>query len=155
MRLVGVPISVVCGAMLCACSGGADAPPVGPVVLTCPTANVSLCTDATGAVNVRAALTDAVTRLRPSLSTTANGVVTTELSALKAAVDAGSISAARASAERLRTSIATLRGNAALTPDLVTLDAITLAIITAQVALGVTPTQLTIGSADVSATPSH
>lgn len=152
MRFVGISGLVGSAALLGACGGGGDTPPVGPVVLSCPTAAVPLCTDATGATNVRAALTDAVTRLRPSLGTTVSAAVAPELTVLKTAVDAGSITAARSSAERLRVSLTAARGNGILTPDLVTIDAITLAIISVQVALGVTPVQLSTSASDIAAT---
>lgn len=152
MRVTGVAGIVLGAVIFGACGGGADGPPVGPAVLACPTAAVPLCTDAARATIVRAALSDAVTRLRPSLGTAAGAAVTAELSTLKAAVDAGSVGSGRSSADRLRAILATARGNATLTPDLATLDAITLAIIAVQSALGVTPAQLAINSSDASAT---
>jgi hypothetical protein len=145
MMLMAVAVSVT------AC-GGKDTQVVAPTVQTCPAAAVPLCTDATGAAAVRAAITDAVTRLRPSLGTAATAAIGTELTTFKTALDAGNVSAARTSALALRASIATLRGTGALSPDLVTLDALTLAIIRAQVALGVTPVQLTVANSDTSDT---
>jgi hypothetical protein len=144
---------VIGGAMLLgACGGGGNDAPVVPALLTCATATVPLCTDAATATGVRAAIADADTRLRPSLSGAAAAAIGTELATFRTAVDGGAVSTARSSADRLRAAITTLRGTGTQTPDLATLDAITLALIRAQAALGVTPAQLDVQSSTTTLT---
>ena len=91
-------------ALLAACGGGGggggeSAAPVAsaspPPPLTCPSAQVTLCTDQAQADALRAALADATDRVLPGISGTTRTEVATRLSALRTAIDGGQVGAAR------------------------------------------------------------
>ena len=123
-----------------ACGGdptGAGDPPD----LTCANATVPLCTDVAYAAAVRTAIADAGGRIAPALSAEAESAVAGDLAELQAALDAGNVTDARAAAESLRDALAALRAVASAA-DLPSLDAIALAVIQAELALGVAPAAL-------------
>ena len=102
--------------------------PTAPLTLRCPTARVPLCTDATRAAAVRAAATDAGSRLAPSLT---NRDASVQLAArfpgLQASLAAGEVTGARAALARARAALAGARTGLATHPgDAPDLDAIAL-----------------------------
>lgn len=113
----------------------------GPSDTTCPDAQVPLCADAAVAGDVRLAVSDAGARLAPALSPEVEAAVAGDLAALEAALDAGNVTDGRAAAAALRSELAARRPTASAA-DLPSLDAITLAVIQAELALGVTPAAL-------------
>jgi len=77
-----------------ACAG-ADGP-VEPSALTCPTAGVALCADPVQAAAVRAAVTDAATRIAPTLNDArVRTALVDGLTTLSAQLEAGDVSRAR------------------------------------------------------------
>lgn len=128
-----------CGVLL-AC-GSDPAGTGGPSDSTCPDAQVPLCTDAAVGADVRLAVSDAGARLAPALSAEAEAAVAGDLAALEAALEAGNVTDGRTAAASLRAALATRRA-AGPEPDLASLDAIALAVIQAELALGVTPAAL-------------
>lgn len=137
MRVQGVLILTF---LLAAC-GSDPAGTGGPSDTTCPDAQVPLCTDAAVAGDVRLAVSDAAARLAPALSAEADAAVAGDLAALEAALDAGNVTDGRSAAASLRAALATRRATGP-DSDLATLDAIALAVIQAELALGVTPAAL-------------
>lgn len=113
----------------------------GPSDSTCPDAQVPLCTDAAVAGDVRLAVSDAAARIAPALSAEAEAAVAGGLAALEAALEAGNVTDGRAAAASVRSALAARRA-AGPASDLASLDAIALAVIQAELALGVTPTAL-------------
>lgn len=113
----------------------------GPSDSTCPDAQVPLCTDAAVASAVGLAVGDAAARLAPALSAEAEAALAGDLAALEAALDAGNVTDGRAAAAALRSELAARRPTATAA-DLPSLDAIALAVIQAELALGVTPAAL-------------
>ncbi len=128
-----------CGVLL-AC-GSDPAASGGPSDTTCPDAQVPLCTDAVAAGDVGLAVSDAAARLAPALSAEAETAVAGDLAALEAALDAGNVTDGRAAAAALRGVLAARRATGP-DSDLASLDAIALAVIQAELALGVTPAAL-------------
>ncbi|HSE26619.1 MAG TPA: hypothetical protein VLA95_00205 [Gemmatimonadales bacterium] len=128
-----------CGVLI-AC-GSDPAGTGGPSDSTCPDAQVPLCADAAVAGDVRLATSDAGARLAPALSAEAEAAVAGDLAALETALDAGNVTDGRAAALSLRAALAARRA-AGPDSDLASLDAITLAVIQAELALGVTPAAL-------------
>ena len=132
---VEAPLVVVLAA-LAAC--GSDSPASPPPDLTCSTASVPYCQNPTTAAIIKIAATDAVTRLLPSLSVTAQTVLSTPLSQLSDAVQSGDITVVRARLVTLDSAILTLRiGHLTpLDPDVPTLDALGLTLLRASEAVG-------------------
>lgn len=137
------PVSAVLALSLALASCGSD--PVesgGPTGAECPGAPVPLCTDVGYATAVLAALGDAAGRIAPAMSTGPRTAVLPGLEALESALDAGDVSGALELALELRATLAAERATAT-EDDLPSLDAITLAVMQAELALGSTPAALT------------
>ncbi|NUR17907.1 MAG: hypothetical protein HOQ12_00090 [Gemmatimonadaceae bacterium] len=102
--------------------------PTAPATLRCPGARVPLCTDATRAAAVHAAVSDAGSRLAPSLtSRDASAQLGEHLTGLEASLSAGDVTGARAALVRTRGALAEARAGLASHPgDAPDLDAIAL-----------------------------
>lgn len=81
-------------ALLAACGGGGDGTPT-PAPLSCPTAQVVLCTDSAAAAALKIALADATDRVLPGLDARVRADIAPHLSALRVAIESGQVSAAR------------------------------------------------------------
>lgn len=100
-----------------------------------------LCSDAAYAARVQAAAGDALARLAPTLPDGLRDALLPDLQALAAALDAGAVGDASRAAQDLRAALASGRATAA-SGELPSLDAIALAVIQAEHALGLTPSPL-------------
>jgi hypothetical protein len=114
----GALVAVVALLLGGACGGGGDdddggGGPVGTQPVTCPSANVPVCTSGTGAT-ARDVVSDASGRSTPALeNTAARTALTTNLGQLDAAIGGGNITDARAALTRAREAITTARGQLA------------------------------------------
>lgn len=119
-------LALVATMIVAGCQGGDG--PAAPVTLRCPAARVALCTDASRAAAVRAAATDAGTRLAPSLTNRdASEQLAVRLAGLEASLAAGEVTAARTALARAHAALAEARAALATHPgDAPDLDAIAL-----------------------------
>jgi hypothetical protein len=127
-------LSIVSVLAACSSSPTSNNPPA----LTCPSAAVPLCSNATQAAAIKASAADATTRLLPSLSTSTRTQVSGPLGDLQTALQAGDVTASRTAITALSTALAPLR-TAALSPvssDLATLDAIGLTMLRSSESVG-------------------
>jgi hypothetical protein len=139
MRRTPVPAALALFLTLAAC--GSDTVGSGQAGASCPEAAVPLCTDPGYTARVEVAIADAVARIAPSLSAGVRDALLPDLEALAVALDARDVTDGTRAAADLRVSLASERGSAS-SDDLPSLDAIALAVIQAELVLGVVPSPL-------------